>query len=64
MVAGDDVALFINAKTSVSVTVIGKTYVQMILNDILLQSFNVSRAAVGIDVEAIRSIVDDKGLSS
>ena len=57
VVAGDDVALFIHAQAAVRVAVIGKADVQALLHDELLQMLDVRRAAVGVDVVAVRVVV-------
>ena len=62
MVAGDHIALLIHAKTSVRVTVKGKTNIQTVVYYKLLQVLYMSRSAVCIDVVAIRLIIHDIGL--
>ena len=58
MVACNNVALFVNRKTAVSVAVVSKAYVEAVVDYELLQVLNVSLAAVGVDVEAVGVVVD------
>ena len=60
MVASDDITLFIYTQTMV--TVIGKTNVQAFLYNELLQSLDMSRACIVIDIQAIRLVVDYIGV--
>ena len=63
MVAGDNIALLIHTQAAVGVTIKGKTNVQALLHDKLLQALNMRRAGISVDVRAIRLIVDDVGIS-
>ena len=64
MVSGHDIALLINTQAAVRVTVIGKTDVQPIIDHKFLQMFDVGRAAVLVDVQAVRFRVDDISLGA
>ena len=59
MVAGDNIALLIHTQALVSITVVGKTNVLSLLHNKLLKTFNMRRAGIGVNVRAIRLIVDD-----
>ncbi len=61
MVSGNDITLFIYAQASVSVAVIGKTHVQLIVNDIPLKHLDMGGARVGIDIVAIGVSVNEVG---
>ena len=64
MVAGDNIALLIHAQTTVGVTIKGKANVQALLHHELLQTLNMRRAGIGVDVRAVRLIVYDIGVST
>ena len=64
MIAGDLVALLIHAQAAVSIAVKGKTNVQTILHNELLEMLNVGAAAIGVDVVAIGGIVHHVGLGA
>ena len=64
MVTGDDIALFIDTQAPVRISVISKSDVQMVVQDELPKVLDVGGAAVGIDVQAVRLIVDDIGLGA
>ena len=60
-VASDDTALLIHAQAAVSITVVGKADVEMILHNELLQTLNVGRTSIVIDIRAVRLVVDNVG---
>ena len=62
MIARDDLALLIHAQAAVRVTVKGKSDIEAVIYDELLQMLDMRAAAVGIDVVAVRLIVDHIGL--
>ena len=64
VVAGDDIALFIDAQAAVRIAVVGEADVQPVVHNELLQSLNVRRTGVPVDVEAVRLGVDDIGLGA
>ena len=58
------IALFIYAKTSVSISVISKSDIQSVLYYKLLQSFDMCRAGIVINVRSIRFCIDHISLRS
>ena len=52
-------AALVNRKATVGISVVGKTHVKSILYDKALQLVDVRGAAVYVDVQAVRGIVDD-----
>ena len=58
----DDVALLVHRQAAVGVAVKGKAHVQVVLHHELLQAFQVSRAAISIDVGAVWIVVHHMGL--
>ena len=62
MVAGDNIALLIHTQAAVGVTIKGKTNVQTLLHDKLLQPLNVGRSSVQVDVQTIGLCVNDVGI--
>ena len=64
MVASDDITLLIHAQAAVSVTIEGKANVQTLLHHELLQTLNMRRASIGVDVRAIRFVIYDIGIST
>ena len=64
MVASDDITLLIHAQAAVSVTIEGKANVQALLHHELLQTLNMRRASIGVDVRAIRFVIYDIGIST
>ena len=58
-VAVNHVATLVNRKATVGISVVGKTHVKSILYDKALQLADVRGAAVYVDVQAVRGIVDD-----
>ena len=59
LVAVDDRAVFVHGQAAVSVAIEGKAHVQPVETDILLQVFDMRRAAVAVDVRAVGLIADD-----
>ena len=59
LVAVDDRTVFIHSQAAVSVAVKGKAHVQPVETDVLLQVLNMRRAAVAVDIRAVRFIADD-----
>ena len=64
MVAGDNFALLIHAQAAVGVTIEGKANVQALLHHELLQTLNMRRAGIGVDVRAVRFVIYDIGIST
>ena len=64
VVTCDHIALLIHTKTTVRITIIGKTHVQSILHHIFLQSLNMGRSGIVVDVGAIRLGVDHVGFGA
>ena len=64
MVASDDITLLIHAQAAVSVTNEGKANAQALLHHELLQTLNVRRASIGVDVRAIWFVIYDIGIST
>ena len=62
VVAGNNIALLVHAQAAVSVAIESKTDVQTVLYHELLQTLNMSRASVVVDVQAVRLVVDDIGI--
>ena len=58
VVAGDNVPLFIHAQAAVRIAVVRKTHVQAVIDNEFLKVFDMSGAAVGIDIVPVRSVVD------
>ena len=58
------VAELVNRKTSVSVAVVSKSYVKSVVENELLQCIDMCGAAVSIDVETVRCVVDNIDLST
>ena len=56
--------LLINRKAAVSITVKSKANVKMILQDVIAQAFDMSRAAVNVDIESVGVIVYNLGVSA
>ena len=61
VVAGDDIALLVHTEAAVGVAVVGKADVQALVHHELLQMLDMRRAAVGVDVVAVRLRVHDIG---
>ena len=59
MVASDDITLLVHAQAAVSITVISKTNIQALLHNKLLQSLNVGRASVQVDVQTVGLVIDN-----
>src|SRR5699024_7721750 len=64
MVASDDISLLVHAQAAVSIAIKGKTDIQPVLYHELLQAFDVGGASVIVDVQAIRLVVYDIGVST
>ena len=62
MVAGNNIALLVHAQAAVSVTIESKADIQTVLYHELLQTLNMSRASVVVDVQSVRLVVDDIGI--
>ena len=62
MVASDDITLLVHAQAAVGVTIEGKTNIQTLLHNKLLQTLNMRRTGVVVDVRAIRLVVYDIGV--
>ena len=64
VVAGDHVAFLIYAKAAVCVAVVGKTNVHPVVYHVFLQSLNMGRTGIVVDVGAIRLGVDHVGFGA
>ena len=64
VVTCDHIALLIHTKTTVRIPIIGKTHVHSILHHIFLQSLNMGRTSIVVDVGAIRLGVDHVGFGA
>ena len=64
VVTSDDITLFIHTQATVSIAVIGKTDVQSLLYHELLQTLNVGRTSIVVDVQTVGLCIDDIGISS
>ena len=62
VVASDDITLFIHTQATVSIAVIGKTDVQALLYHELLQTLNVGRTSIVVDVQTVGLCIDDIGI--
>ena len=62
MVAGNDITLFIHTQATVSIAIEGKTDVQTVLHHELLQTLDVGRASVVVDICAVGLVVNDVGI--
>ena len=62
VVAGDDVTLLVHTQATVSIAVIGKTDVQTLLYNELLQTLDMGRASIVVDVQTVWLVVDDVGI--
>ena len=62
MVTSDDITLLVHAKATVSITVIGKTDVQPLLYHELLQTLNVGRTSIVVDVQTVGLCIDNVGV--
>ena len=56
LVAVHSLAVFVNYQAAVGVAVIGDTYMSANLDNLLLQSLQMSGAAAVVDVDAVRSL--------
>ncbi len=59
-----NIPILIYRKAPVRIPVVGKAHIQMLLLYKLLQRLNMGRSAVGIDIRAVRIIIDHIGLCS
>ena len=57
MVSGHNITLLVYAQAAIRIAIVRKTYVQALLDDKLLQSLNVSRTSIVINVQTIRIIM-------
>ena len=64
VVAGDHIALLVYAETAVCIAVIGKTNVHSVLHHVFLQSPDMGRTGIVVDVGAIRLGVDHVGFGA
>ena len=59
VVAGDDIALLIHTQATVGIAIVCKTNIQTFLHNELLQTLNVGRTGIVVDIQAIGLVVDD-----
>ena len=62
MVASHDIALLVHTQATISVTIESKTDIQTVLHHKLLQTLNMGRASIVVNVQAVGLIVDDVGI--
>ena len=62
MVASDDITLLVYAQAAIGIAIEGKTNIQPLLHNKLLQALNMRRASIGVDVRAVRLVVYDIGV--
>ena len=62
MIASNDIAFLVHTQAAICIAIIGKTYVQALLDDKLLQTLNVSGSRIVVDIQAIRLVIDDVGI--
>ena len=62
MVASNDITLLVHTQTAVSVTVIGKTNIQAFLYNELLETLNMRRTGICVDVRAVWLVVYNMGV--
>ena len=62
MVASNDITLLVHTQTAVSVTVIGKTNIQPFLYNELLETLNMRRTGICVDVRAVWLVVYSMGV--
>ena len=61
LVAVHQISLAVYSQAAVCVPVVGKAHVQAVLHHVLLQSLDMSGSAVGVDIYAVRIVVDHMG---
>ena len=64
MITSDDITLFIHTQATVSIAVIGETNIQTLLYHELLQTLNMGRAGIVVDVQTVRLCIDDIGIGT
>ena len=64
MVTSDNITLFIHTQATISIAVIGKTDIQPLLYHELLQTLNVGRTSIVVDVQTVGLCIDDVGIGS
>ena len=57
MVPGNYIALIVNGKAAVGVAVKGEANIKAVVEDEFLHLLNVCRAAVDVDIQAVRIVV-------
>ena len=62
MVTSDNIALLIHAQAAVGVTIEGKTNIQSLLHNKLLQTLNMRRAGIIVDVQTIFHKMEQRNL--
>ena len=62
VVAGDDIAFLVHAQAAVSIAVEGKADIQTVLHHKLLQTLNMGRASIVVDIQAVGLVVDNIGI--
>ena len=63
-VAVNHVAALVNGQAAVGVAVVGKAHIKAVLHHKALQLVDVGRAAIDVDVKAVRRVVDHVGLGT
>ena len=64
MITSDDITLFIHTQATISIAVIGETNIQTLLYHELLQTLNMGRAGIVVDVQTVRLCIDDIGIGT
>ena len=64
MIACDNISFFIYTQAAVSIAIEGKTNIQTVLYHELLQTLDMSRTSVVVDVQAVRLVINDVGISA
>ena len=62
VVASNNISFLVHTHATVSITVIGKTNIQPIFYNKILETFNVGRTGIVVNVQTIRLIVDNVGI--
>ena len=64
VVTGDDIALLVHAQAAVSVTIESKADIQTVFHHELLQALDMGRTSIIVDVQPVRLVVDNVGVST
>ena len=64
MVTSDDITLFIHAQATVCIAIERKADIQTVLYHELLQALDMGRTSIIVDVQTVRLVVDNVGVST